>query len=239
MASTDSIPPLINCPMHYTRHLNEKSPLARGSSTRRQSNQRIALMGIVCIVASGFITTRDRAAMHLAFAELTLSEKPFQFWSRPETREEAQHFNSSSICLLTDVFLMPRLRGKSRRGAAWYRAESRRKRLQNFEKALGLATIRRKRRSRTTTAKIVEQTRLAEDTHHPPPMAAEVEHATLAKHSAAHLDFPPHCIIEEEIPPGATTGTERDQATSNCPKDGQKSEAEGSTGKRKHHEEEE
>jgi len=229
MASTDSSPPLINRHMHCTHHLNTKIPLARGSSTRRQSTQHTALMVIVCIAASGFITTWDRAVMHSAFAELTLSEKPFHLRLRTEPREGAQPFNSPSIRLPTEAFIMPRLRGKSRRGAAWYRDESQRKHLQNFEKSLGLASIRRKRCSRSTTVTIVEQIHPEEALQLQPPIAETVEHANLAKHSVAHLDFPPHCIIEEEIPPGATTGTERNQAKSTCPTDDHKADAEGST----------
>jgi hypothetical protein len=43
---------------------------------------------------------------------------------------------------------MPRARGWPRRGAAWYAADSRRKRQKNFEKALALASRRKTRKSR-------------------------------------------------------------------------------------------
>jgi hypothetical protein len=53
---------------------------------------------------------------------------------------------------------MPRLRGKPRRGAAWYSAESRRQRKQKFEAALAMATRRRKERPRTPPmAYVVEE----------------------------------------------------------------------------------
>jgi hypothetical protein len=194
-------------------------------------------MVIVCIVASGFITIRDRAEMYSAFAELTLSERPLRFLSRIEQREGAQHFQPPPIRIPTEAFIMPRLRGKSRRGAAWYRAESRRKRIQKFEKALVLASIRRKRRSWSTPMAIVEQISPEEAMQYQPPVAEVAEHAHLERHSAAHLDFPPHCIVEEEIPPGDTTGTERSKEKPTRPKGDHKAEAEGSTGRRKHDDE--
>jgi hypothetical protein len=43
---------------------------------------------------------------------------------------------------------MPRIRGKSRRGAAWYAAQSRRKRKETFERAMAMATRRRRQKLR-------------------------------------------------------------------------------------------
>jgi hypothetical protein len=66
--------------------------------------------------------------------------------------------------------VMPRIRGRSRRGAAWYSeesrrkrkqkfeaAESRRKRKQNFERAMAIAARRRKTRPRTPPMAYVEE----------------------------------------------------------------------------------
>jgi hypothetical protein len=52
---------------------------------------------------------------------------------------------------------MPRARGKPRRGAAWYAAESRRKRKEKFEKAMAIAARRRKNRPRTPPMAYVEE----------------------------------------------------------------------------------
>jgi hypothetical protein len=52
---------------------------------------------------------------------------------------------------------MPRARGKPRRGAAWYTAESRRKRKENFEKAMAMAAKRRRNRPRTPPMAYVEE----------------------------------------------------------------------------------
>lgn len=43
---------------------------------------------------------------------------------------------------------MPRIRGRSRWGAAWYAAQSRRKRKENFERAIAMATRRRRQKLR-------------------------------------------------------------------------------------------
>jgi hypothetical protein len=43
---------------------------------------------------------------------------------------------------------MPRIRGRSRRGAAWYAAQSRRKRKESFERAMAMATRRRRQKLR-------------------------------------------------------------------------------------------
>jgi hypothetical protein len=56
---------------------------------------------------------------------------------------------------------MPRLRGKPRRGAGWYAADSRRKRHGNFKRVVRLA--RQKRRRMTTVASSPPGTRVEED----------------------------------------------------------------------------
>jgi hypothetical protein len=52
---------------------------------------------------------------------------------------------------------MPRGRGKPRRGAAWYAAESWRKRKGKFEKAMAIAARRRKNRPCTPPMEYVEE----------------------------------------------------------------------------------
>jgi hypothetical protein len=52
---------------------------------------------------------------------------------------------------------MPRIRGRSRRGAAWYAAQSRRKRKETFERAIAMATRRRRQRHRRPPSAFDEQ----------------------------------------------------------------------------------
>jgi hypothetical protein len=49
---------------------------------------------------------------------------------------------------LAQLLHMPRVRGKTRRGAAWYAYDSRRKRQKAFERALALASVRATRATR-------------------------------------------------------------------------------------------
>jgi hypothetical protein len=183
--------------------------------------------------------TRDRAEMYSAFAKLTLSESHLRFPSNAEKRETALHSRPPPIRLPQEASTMPRLRGKSRRGAAWYRAESRRKRIQKFEKALTLASIRRRRRSWSTPMAIVEQVSPEEAMQCQPLVAKVEEHrmppeAHLGRHGADNEeDFPPPCIVEEEIPPADTTGMERNEETPTRPAGDTRAESEGDTGKRK------
>jgi hypothetical protein len=58
---------------------------------------------------------------------------------------------------------MPRARGKPRRGAAWYIAESRRQRQKKFEQALAMVSFQRHRKPRTPSMAYVEEITL-EDT---------------------------------------------------------------------------
>lgn len=117
----------------------------------------------------------------------------------------------------TKVPAMPRLRGKSRRGAAWYRAESRRKRIKKFERALQLATTRRKQKLRSPPATIIEELSWEEAQQYLASLANQTEPEI--QHEAARWDlnepmdeelYPP-CLVEEEIPP-EDSGGEKEQS---------------------------
>jgi hypothetical protein len=62
--------------------------------------------------------------------------------------EPSKNRSEGDILALVLIFIMPRARGRPRRGAGWYAADSRRKRHKRFERALVLA--KRKRRRETT-----------------------------------------------------------------------------------------
>jgi hypothetical protein len=97
------------------------------------------------------------------------------------------------------LVIMPRLRGTPRRGAAWYRAASRRKYLQRFEKVLALASTRRKKRSRRPAKAMVESAPVAHHAEH-----TEQKETPKEQPNAAEEDYYPHCIIEEGIPQSTT-----------------------------------
>ena len=118
----------------------------------------------------------------------------------------------------TKVTAMPRLRGKSRRGAAWYRAESRRKRIKQFERALQLATTRRKQKLRSPPTTIIEELSWEEAQQYLASLSNQKEPEI--PHEAARWDlneptdadlYPP-CLVEEEIPPEDSGGTKEQSA---------------------------
>jgi hypothetical protein len=161
--------------------------------------------------------------MHWPFAALILSERHFRPPSKTVKGEAELQFRPPPIRIPPGASTMPRLRGKSRRGAAWYRAESRRKRIQKFERALALASIRRKRSPWSPPMAIVEEISLEEAMQSHPPIAQAEEHrpppeAYLGRHSAASEEdlFPP-CIVEEEATPGDTTGMAEEERTPTRP----------------------
>jgi len=142
MESTGASLQSINWNMNCFCHLNVMNPLARGRGTCRPI--KYVLMVMVRTTMRGFIVIRDRARMHSPLTMFILSE----WYCRPPSQaakgEVENQCKPTPICIPLGTFTMPRLRGNSRRGAAWYRAESRRKRIQNFERALALASIQTK-----------------------------------------------------------------------------------------------
>jgi hypothetical protein len=140
------------------------------------------------------------------------SVAPSEFWSK------ATHLERTLVIYRTPT--MPRARGKPRRGAAWYTAESRRQRKKKFEKAIAMAAIRRSTTPRMPPMAYVEEV-IPEDglesfpehtlftvpdnwnppsefgsDSKPPPVSI------LPGPSATSLEEPyPTCYVEEEIPP--------------------------------------
>ena len=176
------------------------SPLARGNCTSGQSTNHPALMASTVTTAWWVFAAMNWDGLHRSLAVfILLGLKPGR---------EATILTGAR----TRILPMPRLRGKSRRGAAWYRAESKRRRIRNFERALALATTRRKRRPWSPPMAIVEEISLEEAMQHhsslarmeetkPPP-----EDTRWNLHIATTEDIFPPCIVEEEDPPDDNTG---------------------------------
>jgi hypothetical protein len=206
-------------------HLIVTSPLARERGTELQSTNSSTLMAMVYDVMCVLMAIRGKDGMHFYSAELILSVQ----FSRPQARI-ARETDSQGLSFTdlrpplrptlsqSGIVIMPRLRGKSRRGAAWYKAESRRKRLQHFEKALILASTRRKKCSWSPPMAIVEEIRPEEAMLNHPPTVHPVEHTVqqetpIKKPSAVEEDLYPPCVIEEEIPHSTTREREKDKCT--------------------------
>jgi hypothetical protein len=150
-----------------------------------QSTRRPALMAMAVVVILLLITRLDSIERHsytaepnaeLNFAEPNFAD-PLEFWSR------AIHPQGTSD--IPRFFIMPRARGKPRRGAAWYTAESRRQRQKKFEQALALASSRRHRKSGKPRM---------------PPMAY-VEEITLDEAMQSYLKLPLFTVPDNWNPP--------------------------------------
>jgi hypothetical protein len=167
---------------------------------------------------------RDRRGKHSPLVVFIWLE----WYCRPPSQAAkggAEHWSKPATSRIpSGTSIMPRLRGKSRRGAAWYRAESRRKRIQHFERAITLASKRRKRSPWSPPMAIIEEISLEEAMQSHPPMArAEARNSPpkghLERHTARRDEaLFPTCVVEEEVTPTDATGTskgKRDTATAN------------------------
>jgi hypothetical protein len=133
----------------------------------------------------------------------------------------------TSIKILGRAPVMPRIRGRPRRGAAWYAAESRRKRKANFERALAIATRRRKLKLRTPPPVFIEEvippTGPPGPTKHnpltiPKNWNSRASYGSPGPHQPVNEEPDPSasieewpytpCYVVEEIPPEATEATE-------------------------------
>jgi hypothetical protein len=66
--------------------------------------------------------------------------------------EQSRNRRAGDILALVLILTMPRARGRPRRGAGWYAAESREKRHKRFERALLLAKRKRRRETIATSS---------------------------------------------------------------------------------------
>ena len=130
------------------------------------------------------------------------------------------------FCILGTQPDMPRIRGRPRRGAAWYAAESRRKRKAIFERALAIASRRRKLKLRAPPPVVVEEVIPPDGPPNPPELFSSaipknwnsgIHHGSPVRYqpvvtgpdTSAVLEdwiYTP-CYVVEEIPPAATEAT--------------------------------
>jgi len=183
--------------MDYTRNLPSTSPLTRGICTWSQSSYSPVLMALAGTIEWFAFARINRGKGNWTPATFIRFNSEF----RPPSRI------GSSTSEQVVVRTMPRLQRKSRRGAAWYRAESRRKRIQQFERALAMAATRCKRKPKTPPMAIVEEISWEEAQLHLPSLVSTK--ATKPLHGkvqwdlneATEEDLFPTCIVEEEAPP--------------------------------------
>jgi len=190
-----------------------KSPFARGIGTRQQRTSVPALMALMFGMMKVLMVIEylDGRRLHSAHS-IPLAQS-----GRPPARRQDSISNALLPSLCPEKwFTMPRLRGKSRRGAAWYRAASRRKYLQRFEKILALASTRRRKRARRLAKATVEpppvETVRVEPVMVEPAMAMVEAHHAEQQPDAAEANYYPPCLIEEETPqsPEPVPGTNQE-----------------------------
>jgi hypothetical protein len=192
-------------PMVCTKHSPLMRLLARGECTRTQRTHSSPLMDETGIqvrsvherMYSGKVNWTSAVFIWLIFS------------SRPPPQPGCEAPEQ------TKAPTMPRLRGKSRRGAAWYRAESRRKRISYFEQALKLATTRRKQKLRSSPMAIIEEISWEEAQQHLASLANQMgpklqqEAARWDLNAPIDEDLYPPCLVEEETPPKASEEKEK------------------------------
>jgi hypothetical protein len=150
--------------MTRSKRCISKRPLAQAKGTHQQSTNEQRLMepiNALDMLIMVFITLIVRVAApnsNLVW-KTSISQTHSSRGSLPPVSLAQQQqsvttllrgnlINTGSIRILHRDFAMPRIRGKPRRGAAWYAAESRRKRKKDFEKAMAIVARRRRTRSR-------------------------------------------------------------------------------------------
>jgi hypothetical protein len=145
---------------HHSRN-QTTSLLVQGNSTRLQRTQHQALMAMVVVVTLHLITGIDSIKRHFLIAVFT--PPTHQQFTPPEQRFKApsklwsRAVRPLGTLVIPRVSTMPRARGKPRRGASWYKAESRRRRQRKFEQALAIASTRQRRKPRTPPMAYVEE----------------------------------------------------------------------------------
>jgi hypothetical protein len=163
-----TIPSDFKLDMDQSRHIQAMSPFAQGKGTNHQRTHQQVLLAMAVLLARILITQVDRAKHQSLFAASAPLEQQHcsRFSSTPP--EQQQHSVASPGFWRKETHLertlviyrtptMPRSRGKPRRGAAWYTAESRRQRKKKFEKAVAMESIQRRTTPRTPPMAYVEE----------------------------------------------------------------------------------
>jgi hypothetical protein len=211
--------------MNYSNCILMRRLLAQGEGTSTE-DQRLMQTGMGWYIAIGIISWLIVCSAPQGNQELS---RPGILWqsSTHSTTVTISSRGTHSPAAYSPGIDMPRLRGTPRRGAAWHAAKSRRKRKEAFEKALAIATRRRRLRGMA----IVEEEIPAEGLPSPPAYAWFTVPENWNPHSsfgmastsgvAREQDTPgsdgheaPYtpCFVEEEAPPEPTCNDQSSHA---------------------------
>jgi hypothetical protein len=211
--------------MNYHKCIQMRSLLAQGEGTRTEVQSLMqAVMGLY--IAIGIISWFIVCSAPPGDREL--SRPGILQQNSPHSKAVTIRLRGShSLAVSSPGIAMPRLRGTPRRGAAWYAAKSRRKRKEVFEKALAIATRRRRMRGMA----IVEEVIPAEGLPSPPAYTLFTVPENWNPRSCIGMDstsgmarvqgtpgdsgneapYTP-CYVEEEAPPEPTRNDKRSHA---------------------------
>jgi hypothetical protein len=141
--------------MNLHRRIQLRSLFAQGEGTRiKAQSLMLAAMGLYFVIDTilRFIARSDSPG----YQELS---RPC-VWQRNLLHSRVTLIRlkgPNRLAALSPGITMPRLRGTPRRGAAWYAAKSRRKRKEAFEKALAIATRRRRMRGKAIVEEVLPE----------------------------------------------------------------------------------
>jgi hypothetical protein len=161
--------------MKRTISVGLRSPMGPCTSDHRSVSQSIKLLALMA------------ATTIYASARLTGS-----FSVRPKPPEQRGSSSVLGVLALILALAMPRVRGKPRRGAGWYAADSRRKRHRKFERAVIMAKQRRRRVN--TVASSPPRTFVEED----PDMELPPDFSESKMFIVPDNWNPPTCIVDSE-----------------------------------------
>jgi hypothetical protein len=215
--------------MNLHRRIQHRSLLAQGEGTRTKfqtlMEERMAGVIVISIMLGLIVNITTPGCRELL-----------------RTSVSGKHWHHSKFALVRLVLplrlaalslciTMPRIRGTPRRGAAWHAAQSRRKRKADFEKALAVATRRRRMRGMAIVEEVIPDEGMESPPAHTLFMVPENWNPRshfgldstpgMASGTSNHGDnskeepYPP-CYVEEEVPPEPTeaeTGDKEHGAT--------------------------
>jgi hypothetical protein len=139
--------------MNFHRCIQLRSLLAQGEGTRTKvQSLMLAAMGLyIAISIIPWFIVRSAPP-----GDRELSRPCVLQQNSPHSKAVPISLKGSHCCAaLLPGIAMPRLRGTPRRGAAWYAAKSRRKRKEVFEKAMAIATRRRRMRGMAIVEEVI------------------------------------------------------------------------------------
>jgi hypothetical protein len=146
--------------MSLYREIERMRPLVRAKGTPHQRIYEQPSMAFITTMVMVLVLISFRDALFREASSSQVNQRsgdsspvslPPEQSSAPSPLRKSNTTGTRSIVNPHCILAMPRIRGRPRRGAAWYAAASRRKRKAQFEAAMAIVTRRRRHSSRHST----------------------------------------------------------------------------------------